>query len=172
MVGIRSFGAYVPMLRLQLSAIAGGGRKAGGGGGEKAVAYFDEDSVTMAVAAATDCLRGADRAAVDGVLFASTSYPYREKQAASLVAKALDLRRDVVTADFADSVRAGTTALRSAFDAVKAGSARMVLVVASVGPRAQLRRRCRRVSRRQYGSSGARRAPTCNCGRDHRRLAH
>lgn len=131
MVGIRSYGAYVPMLRLPLAAIAGGGRKAGGGSGEKAVANFDEDSVTMAVAAATSCLEGIDRNVVDGVLFASTSYAYKEKQAAAIVAKALDLRRDVLTADVADSLRAGTTALRAALDSVKAGSARNVLVVAS-----------------------------------------
>ena len=131
MVGITSYGAYVPMLRLQLAAISGGGRKAATGGGERAVANFDEDSVTMAVAAAMNCLDGIDRSLVDGVLFASTSYAYKEKQAASVVAKALDLRRDVATADFADSLRAGTTALRAAVDAVKAGSAKQVLVVAS-----------------------------------------
>lgn len=85
----------------------------------------------MAVAAATDCLRGIDRSSLGGVLFASTSYPYKEKQAASVVAKALDLPRDIVTADFSGSLRAGTTAFRSALDAVKAGSARNVLVVAS-----------------------------------------
>ena len=144
MVGITSHGAYVPMLRLPLGTIAGGGRKATGGSGEKAVANFDEDSVTMAVAAATNCLEGIDRSLVDGVLFASTSYAYKEKQAASIVAKALDLRRDVVTADFADSLRAGTTALRSAVDAVKAGSARTVLVVVSdcrlAAPRSALER--------------------------------
>ncbi len=131
MVGITSYGAYIPMFRLPLAAIAGGGRKAAGGSGEKAVANFDEDSVTMAVAAAANCLEGIDRASIDGLLFASTSYPYREKQAASIVAKALDLRREVITADFADTVRAGTTALRGALDAVKAGSARNVLVVTS-----------------------------------------
>jgi len=144
MAGIRSFGAYVPMLRLPFAAIAGGGRKASGGGGEKAVAYFDEDAVTMAVAAATDCLRGIDRASVDGLLFASTSYPYKEKQGASVVAKALDLRRDVHTADLGGSLRAGTTAVRAALDAVKAGSARNVLVVASdcrlAAPRSPLER--------------------------------
>jgi len=144
MVGITSHGAYIPMLRLPLSAISGGGRKATGGGGEKAVANYDEDSVTMAVAAATNCLEGIDRASIDGVLFASTSYAYKEKQAASIVAKALDLRRDVVTADFADSLRAGTTALRAGLDAVKAGSARTVLVVASdcrlAAPRSALER--------------------------------
>jgi hydroxymethylglutaryl-CoA synthase len=145
MVGIRSFGAYIPMLRLSFSAISGGGRKtAGGGGGEKAVAYFDEDAVTMAVAAATDCVRGIDRDSVDGLLFASTSYPYKEKQGASVIAKALDLRRDVHTADLGTSLRAGTTALRAALDAVKAGSARQVLVIASdcrmAAPRSPLER--------------------------------
>ena len=144
MVGITSYGAYIPMLRLPLGAIAGGGRKAAGGSGEKAVANFDEDSVTMAVAAATNCLEGIDRATVDGVLFASTSYAYKEKQAASIIAKALDLRREVVTADFGDSLRAGTTALRAAVDAVKAGSARAVLVIASdcriAAPRSALER--------------------------------
>jgi len=127
MVGITSYGAYVPMLRLPLAAIGGGAAKPGGP--EKAVANWDEDAVTMAVAAAIDCLRGVERGSVDGVLFASTSYPLKEKQAAALVARALDLRRDVVTVDVADSLRSGTTALRTAIDAVKAGSAKRVLVV-------------------------------------------
>lgn len=144
MVGIRSYGAYIPMLRLPFAAIAGGGRKAAGGGGEKAVAYFDEDAVTMAVAAATDCLRGLDRSSVDALLFASTSHPYKEKQGASVVAKALDLRRDIATGDIAGSLRAGTTALRAALDSVRAGTARNVLVVASdcrlAAPRSALER--------------------------------
>jgi len=79
MVGITSYGSYVPMLRMPL-AVIGGGKP---GGPEKAVANWDEDSVTMAVAAAIDCLRGIDRSSVDGVLFASTSYPFKEKQAAA-----------------------------------------------------------------------------------------
>jgi len=131
MTGIRSFAAYVPRLRLPLGAIGGGGRKAGSGGGERSVAYYDEDSATMAVAAATNCLAGIDRREVDGVVFASTSYEYREKQAAALVAKALDLGRNALTADVTGSLRAGTTALRTAIDAVAAGTARNVLVVAS-----------------------------------------
>src|SRR5713101_7944616 len=68
MVGIASYGAYIPMLRLPLAAITGGGRKASASGGEKAVANFDEDSVTMAVAAGVNCLEGIDRDTVDGVL--------------------------------------------------------------------------------------------------------
>ena len=126
MVGITSYGAYIPMLRMPL-AVIGGGKP---GGPEKAVANWDEDALTMAVAAAIGCLEGIDRSTVDGVFFASTSYAFKEKQGAAIVAKALDLRRDVMTADVGDSLRAGTTALRAALDAVKAGSATRVLVVA------------------------------------------
>jgi 3-hydroxy-3-methylglutaryl CoA synthase len=131
MIGLTSYGAYVPMLRLPFSAVGAGRRAGTGAAGEKAVANFDEDSVTMAVAAGIDCLHGIDRASVDGLLFASTSYPYKEKLGASIIAKALDLRRDVVTADFGHSLRAGTTALGAALDAVAGGSAKRVLVVAA-----------------------------------------
>jgi len=129
MTAIASYGAYIPRHRLPLGAI--GGRTAREGGPEKAVAWNDEDSVTMAVSAAINCLRDIDRRRVDAVYFASTSYAFREKQAAALVARALDLRRDLDCADFAGSLRAGTTALRAATDSVSAGSARCILVVAS-----------------------------------------
>ncbi len=129
MSGIASYGAYVPEHRLALGAL--GGRRAQEGGPEKAVAWNDEDSITMAVAAAANCLRGFDRQRVDAVYFASTTQPFREKQAAALVARALDLRRDIHAADFAGSLRAGTDALRAALDAIRAGSARQVLVIAS-----------------------------------------
>ncbi|MDX1649362.1 MAG: OB-fold domain-containing protein [Myxococcota bacterium] len=129
MTGIVSYGAYVPPTRLPLSVIGGGAVKEGGP--EKAVAWADEDAVTMAVTAAANALRGFDREAVDAVFFASTTHPFQEKQGAALVARALDLRREVETADLAGSLRAGTAALRRAVDAVHAGSLRRVLVVAS-----------------------------------------
>lgn len=129
MTGIVAAGAYVPRTRLPLALIQG--RKPKDDGPEKAVAYGDEDAVTMAVAAALDALTGFDRARVDSVYFASTSYELREKQGAALVAKALDLRRDVLTSDFAGSLRAGTAALEAALHAVKAGAVRTALVIAS-----------------------------------------
>ena len=105
MSGISAYGAYVPYTRLPLAPIQG--RPAKQGGPEKAVAYYDEDAVTMGGAAALDCLTGFDRNAVDGVIFASTSYAMAEKQGAALIAKALDLRRDVYTSDVSSSLRAG-----------------------------------------------------------------
>jgi hydroxymethylglutaryl-CoA synthase len=125
MLGIISYDAYIPLWRLQRSAIHAGLR------GEKAIAGFDEDSITMAVAAAIDCLKQTEREAVDGLFFASTTSPYIEKQAASIVAKALDLRREVFTADALACLRGGTLAMRIAFDMVKAGSAKRVLVTAA-----------------------------------------
>src|SRR5207247_8042827 len=62
--------------------------------------------------------------------FASTSYPLKEKRGLAGGARARARRRDVMTADMSDSLRAGATALRAAADAVKAGSAKRVLVVA------------------------------------------
>lgn len=129
MAGIASYGAYVPITRLPLALIAG--RKASDGGPEKAVADHDEDAVTMAVTAAIACLEGYDRSSIDAVVFASTSYPLREKQGAATIAKALDLRRDVLATDQAGSLRAGIGALQAALDSVAAGSARNVLVIAS-----------------------------------------
>jgi len=129
MAGITSYGAYIPRLRLPLAAIGGGAPKPGGP--EKAVANWDEDSITMGVAAAIECVKGVERASIDAVLFASTTYPFKEKQGAAIVAKALDLRRDVYTADLGDSLRVGTSALRTGLDAIKAGSAKRVLVVVS-----------------------------------------
>ncbi|MGH0030102.1 MAG: 3-hydroxy-3-methylglutaryl CoA synthase, partial [Myxococcota bacterium] len=129
MAGIRSYGAYVPMKRLPLALAAG--RKAKDGGPERAVADYDEDALTLGVAAAIACLEGIDRSEVDAVHFASTSYALREKQAAATVAKALDLPRNVLASDHAGSLRAGSSALQASLDAAAAGSARNALVVAS-----------------------------------------
>ena len=125
MVGIASYGAYIPRYRLSAETVGWNSSQ------ERSVANFDEDSITMAVAAGIDCLKGLEREQVDGLLFATTTPPYAEKQCASVISNALDLRRDIFTADVTDVLRAGTTALKSALDAVTAGSASQVLVIAS-----------------------------------------
>ena len=125
MVGIESYGVYVPLWRLDQKSL-GGGQK-----GERAVANFDEDSLTMGVAAGINCLRDIDRSTIDGLFFATTTSPYNEKQLSVTIAAALDLREDIVTADFAHSLRAGTTAMRTAADTVKAGTAKKILVIAA-----------------------------------------
>jgi hydroxymethylglutaryl-CoA synthase len=125
MVGIVSYGAYVPVHRL------GPGTRGWMAQTEKAVASWDEDSLTMAVAAAIDCIGNSDRELIDGLYFASTTSPYREKLVATTLGLAADLRTDILTADITDTLRCGTSALRMAADTVKAGSAKRVLVTTS-----------------------------------------
>ena len=122
MAGIVAYGAYIPRYRL--------GKETGGWGSpmEKAVGNFDEDSITMAVAAGFDCINGTDRDAIEALIFATTTSPYIEKQCASIVAAAVDIGRNILTNDITNSLRAGTLAMRSALDTITAGTAKQVLV--------------------------------------------
>jgi len=121
-IGIVAHGVYVPWHRLGLESRGWTGR------GERSVANFDEDSITMAVAAANNCLSDLDQKEIGALYFASSTSPYKEKSAATLVAAAADLKPSITTADFSSSLRAGTTALKAAVDAVKAGSEKRVLI--------------------------------------------
>lgn len=127
MTGIVAFGAWIPARRLPLPLLAG--KAAREDAPERALAWADEDALTMAVEAARDCLRGRERGDIDLLLFASTTGPFAEKQGAAIIAAALGLAPGVRTVDVAASLRAGTQALLLAFDAVRAGSARSALVL-------------------------------------------
>lgn len=134
MIGITSYGAYIPWFRINRMTIyssMGWLNPASLLPGEKAVANFDEDSISMAVAAGIDCLNGLDREAIDGLFLATTTSPYKERQSSGIIATALDLRADIRTADFADSIKTGTGALLSACDSIKAGSVKSIMVCAS-----------------------------------------
>jgi 3-hydroxy-3-methylglutaryl CoA synthase len=129
MIGILSAGAYVPRYRLSgktLAAVWGSG-----GGGERAVANYDEDSLTMACEAGLNACAGLEPSSIGACLLASTSMPYLEKSNATLLAAVADLAPAVLTADLGGSLRCGTTALTLALDMVKAGSVSRALVAAS-----------------------------------------
>ena len=123
MSGIVRYGSYVPFFRIQRSAM-------GGGRGERAAASYDEDSASMAVEASREALRELpDGAAVDTVVFASTSPPYSEKLNAATLQAATNLPKAVAALDFGGSSRAGLSALLAGLDMATAG--RTVLVAAS-----------------------------------------
>ncbi|MBE0480259.1 MAG: OB-fold domain-containing protein [Dehalococcoidia bacterium] len=133
MVGITSYGAYIPLLRISRKTISAATGWLGSGTGlpgEKSVAGYDEDSITMAVAAAVDCLGGKDRESMDELYFATTTSPYRERQSAVIIGTALDLRPEIRTADFSNSIKSGTTALLAALDSARAET-RNIMVCAS-----------------------------------------
>lgn len=126
MAGIVDWGVHIPAHRLPRALLAG--RKADSGP-ERALAWADEDSVTMAVDAARLCLKDRARDTIDLLLFATTTYAFAEKQGAALIAAVLGLPQAVRTADIGHSLRGGAQALLLAHDAVKAGRARQALVL-------------------------------------------
>ena len=136
MIGITSYGAYIPRLRLDRMAIY---QSMGWfapalisvAQGERSMCNYDEDSLTMAVAASMDCLIGKDKTKIDAGYLCSTSLPFLDRQNAGILATALNLRSDINTADFTSCQRAGTTGLLTALDVVKSGSRKSILVTAS-----------------------------------------
>ena len=130
MIGIKSFAAYVPFFRLNRGELARAWKGAAMGG-EKAVANFDEDSLTMAAEAGQYCLRAVESADVGGLFFASTTPPYCEKSSASILSSVLDLPREILTMDVTDSLRGGTSALLAGMNGVSQGTLKEALIVAA-----------------------------------------
>jgi len=117
--GILCCGAYLPRLRLQRKSIAAANSWFAPGlrglaKGERAMANWDEDSITMAVEAARDCMAGRDRAAIGQLVLASTTHPYSDRQNAGIAANALNLPSALGVLDVTGSQRAGTSALATA----------------------------------------------------------
>lgn len=126
MAGIIDWGVHIPLHRLPAAMLAGRGAE---NGPERAIAWADEDSVTMAVDAARNCLKDRARDDIDLLLFATTTYAFDEKQGAALIAAVLGLPKEVRTADIGHSLRGGAQALLLADDAVRSGRVRKALVL-------------------------------------------
>ena len=136
MIGITSYGGYIPRLRLnRMNIYKEMGWLAPGiiavAQGERSFCNWDEDTLTMAVAAARDCLLGHDKNAVDGLFLCSTTLPFADRLNAGIVKTALNLRDDLQAADFSSSQRAGSTGLINALSMVRSGDKHNILVAAS-----------------------------------------
>jgi len=136
MIGITSFGAYIPRLRLSRSSIV---QNMGWfapaimavSQGERSMCNWDEDAITMAVAAARDCLVGQDKAALDALYLASTTLPFADRQNAGIVSAALNLSDEMITADYTASQKVATTALITALESIQGGNRKKILVTAA-----------------------------------------
>ncbi len=126
MIGITAYGGYVPRLRMSRQAVAQanawyapqfGSRK-----GTRALANWDEDSITLAVAAARDCLGPTeDRRHVRALWLASNTLPFAERLNAGVVAGALTLDDGIEAVDMGGSQRAALAALAQALASVRSG---------------------------------------------------
>ncbi len=84
MIGIVSYGGYIPRLRLnRMSIFQEMGWFAPAivmvAQGERSFCNWDEDSLTMAVAASQDCLKGLDKSTVEALYLCSTTLPFADR---------------------------------------------------------------------------------------------
>jgi 3-hydroxy-3-methylglutaryl CoA synthase len=84
----------------------------------------------MGVEAALHALEGRSATGPDALYFASTTPPFGEKSSAAVIAAACDLAASR-TIDIGGTLRAGTSALGLALDALRAGTIRQALVVSA-----------------------------------------
>lgn len=132
MLSIRGSGTYIPLYRIQREDIAeqhGSYAR----GGETAVPAPDENVVTQGVKALKNALEAAevDGSSLDLLHVASTSDPFDQRGLAPHVGYAVGADETTRVADFQGSVRATTSAITSARDALEAGSADRAAVVAT-----------------------------------------
>lgn len=135
MIGITAYGGYVPRLRLSRQAVAQANAwyapQFASRQGSRALANWDEDSITMAVAAARDCLGPAeDRCHVRALLLASDTLPFAERLNAAVVAGALALDTGIEAADLGGTQRAALGAVAQAVARVQAGGGDTLVLAA------------------------------------------
>jgi len=133
MLGIVGYGAYIPRLRLSRKAVVQANawyapQFAAKAKGTRAVANWDEDSITMSVAAARDCLGpDADRVRIHGLYLASCTVPFAERSNAGIVSEALLLDESVDAVDITGSPRAALSAVAMALAKAPAAGPQLVL---------------------------------------------
>lgn len=128
MTGITAYGAYIPRARLSKEAMADANAwfdagLRGLGKGERSICNWDEDTITMAVEAATDCLSALKDKSVGSLYLASTTLPFLDRQNSVVVSEALNLDRSIRTMDVSASQRAATSALLAMLESNSKGNA-------------------------------------------------
>ncbi len=128
--GLLATTRYVPRLRLERSAVLEQHRWMAPGlrglaKGQRAVASWDEDSVTMAVEAARQLQTSFPDVAAAELTLASTTLPFADRLNAGIVAAAVGLAPEAVLRDVTSSARAALTELSAALR--RGGPAQMVV---------------------------------------------
>jgi hydroxymethylglutaryl-CoA synthase len=136
-VALLAYAAALPTLRLPAEAYRRAwGQCAARGLRRKAVCAYDEDPITLAIAA-TRAL-AADERRLAALVVGSTTLPYEEKPAAATLVTALTDRRDLAVTEVRGSPLAGLQALALAADHCRAHPGRYALAVATDAPVAPL----------------------------------
>jgi len=139
MVGIVSYGFYVPKYRIKTEVIANVWGKNPDDVkkslliSEKAVAGIDEDSLTMAFESASSALSDVkiDRNKIKVVLFGSETHPYAVNPASTILAEFLGIEKNYLAYDTEFACKAATGALISAQGLIRSGYSDYALITGS-----------------------------------------
>ncbi len=127
MVGIISYGAYIPRYRIKIEEIArvwganGAEIAKGLGVYEKSLPDLDEDTATISVEAARAALakRRINPDDIGAIYVGSESHPYAVKPTAATVGEAIGATPVMTAADYEFACKAGTAAIQTCMGLVK-----------------------------------------------------
>lgn len=137
MVGIITYGAYIPRYRIKVEEIArvwgANAAEITGGLGvrEKAVPDYDENTATFAVEAARTALarRAVNVDEIKAVYVGSESHPYAVKPTAVTVGEAIGATPVMTAADYEFACKAGTAAIQTSMGLVASGMMQYSLAI-------------------------------------------
>ena len=136
-IGIVSYGAHVPRLRIKSSDIAKAWGKdaetisSGLGIVEKSVPSLDQDVATISVEAARAALIrcGINPQDIGAIYVGSESHPYAVKPTGTIVGEAINATPILMVADYEFACKAGTAAIQTCMALVKSGSIRYGIAI-------------------------------------------
>jgi hydroxymethylglutaryl-CoA synthase len=138
MVGIVSYGAYVPRYRIEANEIArvwGKDESVGEGLGifTKSVPGPDEDVATISVEAARNAMKkcSVNPSEIGAVYVGSESHPYAVKPTATIVAEAIGAGPHLTAADYEFACKAGTAAIQTCMGLVSSNMIKYGLAIGS-----------------------------------------
>jgi hydroxymethylglutaryl-CoA synthase len=139
MVGIISYGTYIPRYRIKVADIAKAWQKDPADIAsalrveEKAVPNTDEDAITMGVEATVKALRAGkiDPKNLESVFIGSESHPYAVNPSSTIVAEAIGMGNAYFAVDMTFACKAATAAMQVTYGLVKSHEIDVGLVIGS-----------------------------------------
>lgn len=136
-IGIVSYGANIPRLRIKTEEIAsvwgkdGDAISKGLGIHEKSVPSIDQDTATISVEAARAALKRCtvNPQDIGAIYIGSESHPYAVKPTGTIVGDAIGATPDLMVADYEFACKAGTAAIQTCTAFVKSGMIKYGLAI-------------------------------------------
>lgn len=138
MVGIVSYGTYIPRYRIRIADIAAAWNKdveevvRSLGLTDKSVPGFDEDAATIAIEAAQAALSGVEgpiKEDIDVMFVGSESHPYAVNPTSTIVGELLGMGHAYLAVDMEFACKAGTTAMQAIAGLIAADHARYGMAI-------------------------------------------